>query len=778
MEGFDKTTHFVGDINQNLSALVTIFDGGKIPHTVKLNEYGKKFIYFGRDPKNDIVLSSHLVSAEHGRFVYKNNSWVMEDKAAYKDKGSTNGLIYNNSSIISRSIGDGDFIRIDDGVETVSEGVLFVFSSADSDNKWVSMPLSGKRELTIGREDSCDITLPHISVSKRHARIVREKDGYYIVDNGSTNGVIVNNKHISGKERLHEKDVITITNSKLIFTAAAVFYCCYKSGISVDVSDVVIKRGKGEKAFITSNHVNLNIKPGELIAIIGGSGAGKSTILNCMCGYLNPTQGEVYINGINLYQNFDSLKKLIGYVPQSDIVYDNLTLHDMLLYTAKLRLPKDTAPSEREVAITRAIDTVELAEKRDSLIKSLSGGQRKRASIAVELLSDPNLLFLDEPASGLDPGTERNLMQSLRNMADSGKTVILVTHSTLQLKMCDKIVFMGKGGNLCFYGSYDEALNFFGVSDIVDVYNMITDNSEHWRSKYEQTRVSSSKVREAATVSSKSNKNRFKQLGVLSARYIKLVVNDKQRLLLLLMQAPLLSVLISFVANGKQFEQYEMTKSLLFALSCSAFWVGMLNAIQEICKERTIIKREYMTGLSLSAYLFSKITVLGLLCLIQSALVVGVFSMTVGLPEKGILTNPFFELLITTFITAVSSTAMGLFVSSLFTNADRAMTVAPILLMPQILFSGLIFKLSGATEIISWIAVCRWSMEGYGTTANLNELPLRLQQEGVQIPHEAESFFEFTSSHLLASWGILVIYVILFLLFARIVLSKIGKEKS
>ena len=197
-----------------------------------------------------------------------------------------------------------------------------------------------------------------------------------------------------------------------------------------------------------------------------------------MCGYLQPTQGEVYINGVNLYQNFDSLKKLIGYVPQSDIVYDNLTLHDMLLYTAKLRLPKDTTPTEREAAITRAIDMVELPEKRDSLIKSLSGGQRKRASIAVELLSDPNLLFLDEPASGLDPGTERNLMQSLRKMADGGKTVILVTHSTLQLKMCDKIVFMGKGGNLCFFGSYAEALTFFGVSDIVDVYNMITETRQ------------------------------------------------------------------------------------------------------------------------------------------------------------------------------------------------------------------------------------------------------------------------------------------------------------
>ena len=225
MHDFDKTTYYAQTAEETASSLVTVFDGGETPRTIKLNEYGKNFIYFGRDPKNDIVLSSHLVSAEHGRFVYKGGAWIIEDKAAYKDNGSTNGLIYNNSSIISRSIGDGDFIRIDDGVETVSEGVLFVFSSADSDNKWVSMPLSGKRELTIGRDDSCDIKLPHISVSKRHAKIVRENDGYYIVDSGSTNGVIVNNKRISGKEKLHEKDVITITNSKLIFTSSAVFYC-------------------------------------------------------------------------------------------------------------------------------------------------------------------------------------------------------------------------------------------------------------------------------------------------------------------------------------------------------------------------------------------------------------------------------------------------------------------------------------------------------------------------------------------------------------------------
>lgn len=779
MIDFDKTTRFVGAVEQTDSSLVTIFDGSFVPRTIQLNEFGKNYVYFGRDPQNDIVLTSNLVSSKHGRFVYKGNSWVMEDKAAYKDSGSTNGLIYNNTSIISRSVSDGDFIRIDDGVETVSEGVLFVFSSVDSDNKWHSVPLSGKPEVTIGREESCDITLPHVSVSKVHAKIVHENDGWYIIDSDSTNGVIVNNRRISGKEKLHEKDVIAITSSKLIFTSTMISYCCYKSGISVDASDIVIKRRNEEGKLITTcDHASLNIKPGELVAIIGGSGAGKSTILNCMCGYLRPDHGDVYINGVNLYQNFDSLKKIVGYVPQSDIVYDNLTLYDMLAYTAKLRLPKDTTPAERESAILKAIETVELTEKRYNLIKKFSGGQRKRASIAVELLSDPNLLFLDEPASGLDPGTERNLMQSLRSMADGGKTVILVTHSTLQLKMCDKIVFMGKGGNLCFFGSYEEALAFFGVSDIVDVYNMITEQATQWSAKFEKSRVPAGKVRQTSAVSGKSKESRFKQFCVLSTRYLKLVVNDRQRLLLLLVQAPLLAVLISLVADGEQFEQYEMTKSLLFALSCSAFWVGMLNAIQEICKERPIMKREYMTGLSLTSYVASKATVLGGLCLLQSVLITGVFSGLVGIPDVGVIMSPFLEILITTFFTAVASTSTGLFVSSLFTNADRAMTVAPILLMPQILFSGLIFKLGDATEVISWFAVCRWSMEGYGTTANLNDLTLRLQQEGILIPHEAETFFEFTSTHLMMSWGILAVYTAVFLILTRIILSKTTKEES
>ena len=784
MDGFNNT---IASFNQavpmnNFNLAVTIFDGPLQPITLSLQAYGKSIITFGRNNTNDIVLSSPVVSREHGRFVFINGQWYIEDKAFYAGTPSKNGLICNNTYIVSRPLCDGDFIRIDDGVETIAEGILFVFSAQDSGNSWYTLPMAGRNEVRIGRDPGCDIVLPHLSVSRYHAKVSFENGHYYITDKQSTNGVLINNKRITGKQLLHEKDIINITNSKLIFSSGTISYCCYTKGISVDVSKVIINRGKGKKVFTTCNNVSLGIKPGELVSIIGGSGAGKSTVLNCMCGYLPPTQGEVFINGIDLYRNFDSLKKLVGYVPQSDIVYDNLTLYDMLSYTAKLRLSPDISETERENAITKAIQLVELTEKRNSFIKNLSGGQKKRASIAVELLSDPNLLFLDEPASGLDPGTERNLMHSLRQMANSGKTVILVTHSTLQLKLCDKIIFMGKGGRLCFYGSYDEALRFFGVSDVVDVYNMITDNPVEWSQKFESSRAATGVSRTNSDTLSSVKHDKKLQLPVLCARYFKLVLNDRQRLLLLVLQAPVLALLISVVANGDQFYKYSITKSLLFALSCSGFWIGILNAIQEICKERSIMKREYMTGLSLNSYIASKILVLGAMCLVQSILIVTTFAILVGLPDDGVIGIPYIELLITTFLTALSATAMGLFVSSLFTNADRAMTVAPILLMPQILFSGLIFKLEGFTECISWFAVCRWSMEGYGTTADLNHLPMdsiQVEKMGTIKPvHAAESFYDFTAGHLLCDWLILALFVIGFLVLARIVLNKISKETA
>ena len=785
MNDFDKTVSFGGGMYGNREgAKITIFDGTFGPVTYDLNSFRKEVITFGREAGNDIVLRSHFVSKKHGQFRLVNGMCIIEDL------GSTNGLYINGMPVKSYGLRDNTAIRIDDRNGSTVEGVLIVFSATGSAENWSSVSLQGKAAVTVGRNEGCDIHLNHVSVSKLHAQIVLENGQFMIVDNDSTNGVWVNGKRISGKCPLHEKDLIIITNSKLIYTASRINYCTFNNGISVNASHIVKTVDKGRK--VICEDVSLNIEPCELVAIIGGSGAGKSTIMNCISGYNEPTSGEVRVNGVELYSNFEALKNIIGYVPQKDIVYENLTVYDMLDYTAKLRLPKDTTAAERNEVIMKVIDTVELTQRKDTLIKKLSGGQKKRASIAVELISDPNLFFLDEPASGLDPGTERNLMRTLRSMTVKGKTVIFVTHSTLNLHMCDKIVFMGTGGKLCFCGSYKEAQEFFGVTDMVDVYNLISDHPDYWQKKYVGTVKAEAEPQKASGSSSQTTKPPLDhQIKVLAARHLHILRNDRVRLLLLLLQAPILGLLISFVADGTQFDQLEMTKSLLFALSCSAFWVGTLNSIQEICKERVILRREYMTGLRLDSYILSKLLVMGIICMVQAFLLTLVFVISVGSPGDGVFLPAVLEIFLVIFFTAFAATAMGLFVSSLFKNADRAMTVAPLLLMPQLLFSGLLFKLSGATEAVSWFVVCRFSMEGLGTTANLNKLESKMEQlfkdEGMydaiisrdkKFFDHAEDFFDYEVGHFLFAVLMLIIFVAVFSALSGIVLRNIKKDRS
>lgn len=758
------------------AAVITVFDGAQQPYQVDLESYGKNTVTFGRASGTDIDLKARSVSrGVHGAFkLYPDGTVEIEEVR------STNGIYRNGKKITRSALNGGDIIRIENGSGKIEEEVLILPSSRRENTKWEKY--NPGRRCVIGRSEDCNLVLRHVGVSKRHAEIILGRDGYYYIkDLNSTNGLFLNRRRLKGQTRLYEKDIIIILDTKIIFSSGMLFVCTYRSGLGVDARNIVKRVGKGRKQLTICNDVTLSIKPGELVAIIGGSGAGKTTLMNAISGYSRPTSGQVLINGEELYDTYDSLKNIIGYVPQQDIVYDNLTLRSMLTYAAKLRLPDDTTADERAQRVERVIKMVELEGKEDTMIRRLSGGQKKRASIAVELLSDPKLFFLDEPASGLDPGTERNLMKTLKNMTADGKTVILVTHSTLNLQNCDKIVFMGKGGNLCYFGNMRDAERFFEVDNLVDVYNMITDNAEYWRRKYDQTSASRMEFYENAESEEqdeKANKHSaVRQVGVLSSRYLRLLLNDRQRLMLVLLQAPLLSFLISIVANGKQFEAFGITQSLLFALSCSAFWIGTLNAIQEICKERVILRREYMTGLHLIPYIISKFLVLGLLCLIESIFLTAVFAIGVGYPETGVIINPVIELFITTFLTALAASGMGLFASAMFKNPDRAMTVAPILLMPQILFSGLLFKLEGVTKYISWFAVCRWSMEGFGTTADLNSLTSTATINGqtMEIEREAEAFFEYTGGHIVKAWLILLAFVIVFALISVLILRNIRK---
>ena len=320
----------------------------------------------------------------------------------------------------------------------------------------------------------------------------------------------------------------------------------------------------------------------------------------------------------------------------------------MLHYTAKMRMPDDTAEKEIDNRINEVLSTLDMTEHQDTYIKKLSGGQKKRASIAVELLADPKLFFLDEPTSGLDPGTEKSLMQTLRKMSrKQDRTIVMVTHTTQNLDLCDRIIFMGPGGMVCFSGSPAEAAEFFETDDLTGVYNMVRKEPAKWEKKFRSSCQSCMDygLREKkgqADRLKKPYKSLLRQFGIITARYIELICRDARRLTVLLLQPLLIGILLSIVADDDVFEIYESTKSMMFVLSCSAIWIGVFDSIQEICKERNILRREYMAGLKLRVYILSKILVQMILCAVQSIFLTSTFLLLVKGSREGILFDNFY----------------------------------------------------------------------------------------------------------------------------------------
>lgn len=719
---------------------ITFIEAGHIIAELSLDAGTDREVRFGRERDNDLIVAppSGTVSGHHGMISMRNGQCFVNDL------GSTNGLYLNGTRQTLFRIAIGDVITIGAPVPGQRRCVMVV---GEAGKRWGFFNLAQRAQVRIGRAQDSDLVLTNPTVSMAHALMQRDQMGtWYVRDYGSSNGTQVNGRFITGDVPLSSGSLVRLGNALLVFLDDCLLVLAQRQGVDVVAHNLVRYRKNKGNTRITTDHVSLHIKKGEFVAIVGGSGCGKSTLLNELNGSEPADEGDVLLDGVDLYSNYEMLKTSIGYVPQQDIVYDNLTLEDMLASAAKLRMQPDTTPEGRAQRVDEVIDLLELGHVRTNLIGKLSGGQKKRASIAVELLADPRLLFLDEPTSGLDPGIERKLMMSLADMAHEGRTVILVTHTTLNLHLCDQVVFLGvgkdargdtKGGLLCFAGRPADALSFFGVGDFVDIYNMINETANQWQDRFAQVRSSFDAGDDSSSgggsLPPRVTPSGFSQFCTLSARYLRLLLNDRSRLALLVFQAPVLAWLISFVAGSGCFEVFEDTKSCLFALSCAAFWVGIFDSVQEICKERDIFKREYEGGVSLGAYLASKVVVLGGLCLVQSLSLVLVFCVMVGAPERALISGPF-ELFASLALTSLSAMCMGLFVSSLFKNPDRAIAMAPLLIMPQILFSGLVFELKGVSETISYAVNCRWAMEALGTTADLNALGLRIYGEEIVVP--------------------------------------------
>ena len=692
---------------------------------------------FGRGEGNSIQLNSSIVSSNHGEI------YLQQGRFFIKDNGSSNGSYIAYGTQFMQMApnqyygGDGRDMIVRLGTNYSMDGidpVLLLYNARQANGRWKTFQLR-EGDSSIGRAEDCDIRLKNVAVSRYHAGVRNVNGQYYVFDNGSTNGVFVNGSRISKSYHLSNKDIFTILNTTFIFDGNMLHYKVNPEGIALEIQnlnkDVPAKGGR--KTIL--DKVSLSIEPNEFVAIIGGSGAGKTTLMTAMSGFDSKVTGQVYCNGTNLRENFQTLKNIIGFVPQQDIIYENITLKKMLYYTAKMKMPEDTSKAEIEARIEEVLGMVELLEHKDTYIRRLSGGQKKRASIAVELLANPGLFFLDEPTSGLDPETEEHLMRTLSRLSkEQEKTIVMVTHTINNLDLCDKVIIMGKGGRLCYCGSPSGIKDFFQTDDLVKVYEYITADSKNWEARFKMSginRVSGHSTQSNGEAIKPRKVNGFTQLGILVRRYTTLIMNDMQRLLLIFGQPLIIGLLLTLVAREGIYEKFTETQSILFTLMSGGIWMGLLNTIQEVNKERVILKREYMGNLKLPVYMLSKYIVQGVISAIQAVILVMTFMLVKGHPtcEGVIIKNATLEIIVLIFLTIYASAGMGLLLSSITKSADRAMSIAPFVLIVQLIFSGILFELSGVTDKLSYLTFSRWAMESIGSTCDLNELEPPGQEE-------------------------------------------------
>lgn len=746
---------------------------------IDLNRFRNSRLYIGRNvDKCDIVLDSSVVSGVHGKIKKENGS------VYFADLDSTNGSYIMSSGRYVKLKKNRYVGPLREGMmfllggkhkkEADKETILMIVTSGEDGKSYRKYPLF-EEQYVIGKDKDCDIVFSHPAVSHKHARIFKKNGKAYVEDLNSTNGVFVNGMVIHGTKEIHEKDIIQIGLNLIIYSCETLLCKTETDGIQLTMDNLVKKVDHGKKTILSN--VNCTIESNDFVAIVGGSGAGKSTLLKTLGGYDKFYEGDVYYNGISLKRHYNVLKNIIGYVPQEDIVFENLTLKKMLYYTAKLKMPDRVSKAEIEDRIQEVLRLVELTDHQNTMIKNLSGGQKKRASIAVELLADPGMFFLDEPTSGLDPGTEQKLMRVLNRLSKTqGKTIVMVTHTTQSLDLCDKIIFMGKKGRLAFMGTPEEAKMFFGTGSLIEIYNLLEENTEIWAEQFERFNQSPeiSAEKEESKVDKPRRKSAIKQLITLTARYGELVKNDLPRLGLLMIQPILIAILIKIVAGDDVFDIYEPTQQILFTFSCSGIWIGIFNTIQEVCKERAIIKREYMSNLRLTTYVLSKYFIQLLISLVQTFIFVGLFTVLMGsLPSKGVVLPCFLEMFITMWLTIYSSSALGLLVSSVMKNGDRAMAVSPFLLIIQLLFSGILFSLKGTSEIISYFTVSRWSVEAMGNVIDLNGLKHRYPQ----IHYKPNEMFEHGWGHLTSTWGILILFIVVLAIASILCLRNVSKDR-
>ncbi|GAB4002643.1 ATP-binding cassette domain-containing protein [Nocardioides ultimimeridianus] len=596
------------------------------------------------------------------------------------------------------------------------------------------------RSLTIGREAGNDIVLDDPLVSRRHARLDlgSPSSPAVIHDLGSFNGVFVAGQRIHGAAHLPPGVEVGLGNQsfhwdgrQLVASATTHEFTLYADALTQVV-------GGGRRLI---DNISFQLAPSTLTAVIGPSGAGKSTLLGALTGLKPASHGRVVWQGHDLYANYDQLRFQIGLVPQQDILHPQLKVKQGLGYAARLRLPPDTTARERDLRVHQVAHQLQLTERLDNRIGTqLSGGQRKRVSIATELLTAPPLLFLDEPTSGLDPGLDLEVMRQLRTLADDGRVVMVVTHSVLALDLCDNVMVLAPGGRIAYFGPPAGVLAHFGRSSYPEVFDLL-DAPDLWSRIPARPQPAPAPVtrQHGSGVPTPHRQSVGRQLTTLVSRNLAVVMADRLLLGMLLLLPLILGGLSRLVpgrdgmslwrtlkcADGMKriahgqcrgpdghtvhalYVATEATQRLT-VLIVAACLMGAAIAIRELVGERPIFKREYAVGLSPGVYFTSKVLVLGTAAFVQGLLVT--FIATVGLPPPD-GTAGAVRVALAIAALAFTMSVVGLALSAVVTSSEQTMPALVGIIMLQLVLSGALFEIAGrpGLEQVAWLSPSRWA---------------------------------------------------------------------
>ncbi|KPI17871.1 FHA domain containing protein [Actinobacteria bacterium OK074] len=636
------------------------------------------------------------------------------------------------------------------------------------------------RVMRIGRALENDLVVSDLQVSRRHAEFHAMPDGRFeIRDLGSHNGTYVNGQPISkgGSALLGPNDIVGVGHSTFRIVGDRLEEFVDTGEVTFSARHLTVTVDGGKQIL---KDVSFGVPEKSLVAVIGPSGSGKSTLLKALTGYRPANEGVVLYDNRNLYKQFAELRQRIGLVPQDDILHKELTVRKALKYAAKLRFPADTTGEERENRINEVLRELKLDVHKEKKVTSLSGGQRKRVSVALELLTKPSLIFLDEPTSGLDPGMDRDVMQLLRGLADDGRTVLVVTHSVAELALCDKLLVMGPGGAVAYFGPPEEALNFFGYDSWADVFAAFEAHRDYdWAGRWKGSQhyqiyaadidaVAPQAVQMPPPQAMKPPKPQgwWPQLGTLIRRYVSVIVSDRGFLVLMVVLPAVLgavSVLIEPSVgllptplggqNKSGSPANQTAPTVLLILAVGACFAGAANSVRELIKERVIYERERATGLSRSAYLMSKVIVLGVITLFQGLLIGCIGFAGRGLPAKGLVLGSgkalvLLELCVPVMVLGFTSMMFGLVISALVKTAEKTMPLLVMFAIVQVVFTGCLFPLAGKAGVdqLSYLMPSRWAVAAAGATLDFNVI----NPGDPTKPSRPDSLWDHTA----ATWGL------------------------